>query len=151
MISVCTYHFSNRSKLPGAHLIPDGNISQGLMRPPPSSQRGRPGHVWRALAIACPCESCGTAWRRAGVRTQTPLTRCIPAPHASRISASVLSGGGGASGIACTDDTRATAKAVAINLVMFSSQCGPGRVGDWRGGHDRDRPSDEESRIGLHV
>jgi len=37
----------------------------------------------------------------------------------------VLSGGGGASGRACTDDTRATAKTEAINLVMISSPVVP--------------------------
>jgi len=78
------------------------------------------------------------AARRAAVRTQTPLTRCIPAPQASRINVSISSGCGGESGMACADDARATAKAVAINLVMFSPQCGPGR--DGIGGNGGPRP-----------
>jgi hypothetical protein len=52
---------------------------------------------------------------------QTPFTRCIPAPQASRTSMRVSSDGSGASGMACDDDTSAAAKAAAINLVVFPS------------------------------
>ena len=88
------------------------------------------------------------AARRVAVRTQTPLTLCIPAPQASRTSVSVSSACGGASGMACADDARATAKAAAINLVMVSSQWS-GVRGRWRATGTR-LPM-RESRTGFHA
>jgi hypothetical protein len=62
------------------------------------------------------------AWRLAAVRTQTPLTRCIPAPHASRTVVTRFSGcWTGARGTACADDARVNADATRIILNIFSS------------------------------
>jgi hypothetical protein len=64
-----------------------------------------------------------TACRRAAVRTQTPLTRCMPAPQASRTVVTKLSGfWTAASGIAYADDPIATTKATATSLIMNSSK-----------------------------
>jgi hypothetical protein len=62
------------------------------------------------------------ALRRAGVATQAPPTRCIPAPHASRTCVIIASGcSAGASGMACAADAKAMTKATAINLIIAYS------------------------------
>jgi hypothetical protein len=59
------------------------------------------------------------ACRRAGVPTQRPFTRCMPAPHASRtlmtISSDCWSGVGG---IACAEEAKASANATAITRII---------------------------------
>jgi len=65
------------------------------------------------------------AARRAGVLMQTPFTRCMPGPHASRTLITTSSGccRGAPRGMACTDDAKVRAKAIAINLSIASLSC----------------------------
>jgi hypothetical protein len=61
------------------------------------------------------------AARRACVRTHTPFTRCIPAPHAARTGVTSVSGWRmDTGGKACADDAKVRAKATAINLSIVS-------------------------------
>jgi hypothetical protein len=59
------------------------------------------------------------ACRRAGVPTQRPFTRCMPAPHASR-TLTIMSPecGSGAGGIACAEEPKPRAKATAMNRII---------------------------------
>ena len=65
------------------------------------------------------------AARRAGVLMQAPFTRCMPGPHASRTLITMSSGccRGAPRGMACTDDAKVRAKAIAINLSIASLSC----------------------------
>jgi hypothetical protein len=53
---------------------------------------------------------------------QTPFTRCMPVPHASRTGMTSLSGCWvDTGGKACADDAKLKAKAMAVNLSMLLS------------------------------
>jgi hypothetical protein len=59
------------------------------------------------------------ACRRAGVPTQRPFTRCMPAPHASRTLMTMSSDcWSGVGGIACAEEVKASANATAITRII---------------------------------